>query len=252
MDYSRLENLNLQYNQITGLIPIGFFANAPALRLLNIGSNIFVGTIPSDVGMASNMQYLHIFENLLGGQLPLSIYNLPLVEFRAQGNFLGGSLRLDSLSTKNYNGWERQLQILWLSNNGLVGTLPRALASFTNLRDLVLGGNAFYGALSSSLSQLSLLERLDVSDNDLVGAVPSELALLPSLESLKLGLNQFSGAIPDSLCTISSLRPLELEADCLPLDGPSNECLCCTICCDRATDMCQAEQIDSGVDGLNP
>jgi Leucine-rich repeat (LRR) protein len=237
-DYSRLENLELQYNQITGAIHFGFFTNAPSLRKLNIGSNIFVGTIPSDVGMASNMQYLYIFENLLGGQLPLSIYNLPLVEFRAQGNFLGGSLSLDSLSTNN--AWERQLQTLWLSDNGLVGTLPRALASFSSLRYLALGGNHFNGPLSSSLSQLSLLERLDVSDNDLVGAVPSELALLPSLESLKLGLNQFS-AIPDSLCTISALQPLELQADCLPPDGPSNQCLCCTICCDRTTGMCQAQ-----------
>jgi Leucine-rich repeat (LRR) protein len=231
LDYSQLENLDLQYNHIASLIPIGFFANAPSLRLLNIGSNIFLGTIPSDVGKASNLQYLFIFENLLRGQLPLSIYNLPLVEFHAQGNALEGSLPLDSLST-NKNAWESQLQTLLLSNNRLVGTLPRTFANFTNLRDLVLGGNAFDGALPSSLSQLSLLERLDVSDNNLVGAVPSELARLPSLESLKLGLNQFSGAIPDLLCTTSSQQlaqsSLELEADCLPLDGPSNQCACCT------------------------
>jgi Leucine-rich repeat (LRR) protein len=226
MDYSRLENLDLQFNQIASLIPLGFFANAPSLRLLNIGSNIFLGTIPSDVGKASNMQYLYIFKNLLGGQLPLSIYNLPLVEFQAQGNFLEGSLPLDSQSIFN-NGWEMTLETLWLSDNRLVGSLPRALASFPNLRDL------------------------DVSGNDLVGAVPSELALLPSLESLKLGLNKFSGAIPDSLCTISSLRPLELEADCLPLDGPSNQCLCCTTCCDRTTVMCQPAPADiSAIDGL--
>jgi hypothetical protein len=279
----RLETLELQYNQLTGAIPIGFFASAESgpesgpssLRLLNIGSNIFVGSIPSDVGRASNLQYLYIFENLLGGQLPLSIYNLPLVEFQAQGNFLKGNLlSLDSLSTSTshgttsissttttYNGWERNLAVLRLSDNGLTGTLPRAFAKFSNLRDLALGGNNFGGPLRSSLisSQWSLLQRLDLSDNDMVGQIPSELALLPNLEILKLGLNQFSGAIPDSLCststssTISSLLPalVELEADCsLPLrrrlaadeDGPSNhqECLCCTTCCDRTTGICQA------------
>jgi Leucine-rich repeat (LRR) protein len=258
MEYKTLENLQLDYNKLIGKIPMGFFANAPSLRHLNIGSNIIIGTIPSDVGMASNMQYLDISENLLGGQLPLSIYNLPLMEFRAQGNFIGGSLALDSLSLSlsTKNGWETQLQTLWLSGNRLVGTLPTALASFSNLRHLVVGGNHLNGPLSTSLSQLSLLQRLDVSDNDMVGVVPSELALLPSLESLKLCLNLFSGAIPDSLCTISSslVQPLELEADCLPLlDGPSNQCLCCTICCDRTTGMCQPEQVDSSVvEGLNP
>ena len=66
------------------------------------------------------------------------------------------------------------LQVLDLSNNQLVGTIPETLYQLTNLRTLYLFQNHLGGTVSTQLGRLEHLEILHLSHNHLVGTLPAQ------------------------------------------------------------------------------
>ena len=66
------------------------------------------------------------------------------------------------------------LQVLDLSNNQLVGTIPDALYQLTNLRALYLFQNQLSGTVSTQLGRLEHLEIFHLSHNHLVGTLPAQ------------------------------------------------------------------------------
>jgi hypothetical protein len=113
---------------------------------------------------------------------------------------------------------------LALSQNGLSGELPDALAVFTDLQTMILLDNFLTGQLPSDLGSLSLLTYLDFSTNRLNGTVPSEYGLLGNLDSMFLENNALRGTIPSTLGSLTQLSTLWLFGNRLTGSVPLELC----------------------------
>eukprot|EP00978_Attheya_sp_CCMP212_P000313 scaffold627_cov55-Attheya_sp.AAC.3 len=95
-----------------------------------------------------------------------------------------------------------------LSDNGLGGTLPKELATLTELKSLVMHDNDMDGPIPSEYGQLTQMRNLHLSNNPLTGTLSPNLfgvknALLVEvyLEHCKL-----TGSLPSELGNLSNLR----------------------------------------------
>ena len=98
------------------------------------------------------------------------------------------------------------LEIVYLSNNTLTGTIPGNIVNATKLRDLWLDGNLLTGTIP------------DPDDDD-----------LPSITEFLVNSNRLSGPVPDGLCYLRTALEdfVSLHADCYPrlgVDEPNNVC----------------------------
>jgi Leucine-rich repeat (LRR) protein len=105
------------------------------------------------------------------------------------------------------------VQEIYLSDNGLAGTLPAALGNLSNLRVLELEGNGLTGAVPKDLGRLGNLRSLRMGLNQLSGALPKELGSLSRLETLALPFNRLSGGVPSELERLTALRILDLSGN---------------------------------------
>ena len=136
---------------------------------LDMNSEGLTGTIPSELGRLTKLQYLVLVNNQLTGGIPPEL----------------GSLT--------------NLESLHLGSNRLTGEIPRELGGLTNLTGLSLSDNQLTGTIPAELRSLSRLEWLFLNDNQLVGTIPVALDSLTNLEELHLSGNRLVGCIPDGL-----------------------------------------------------
>lgn len=164
-------------------------------------------------------------DNRLNGEIPWSVYNLPLLaELNVERNnifvtfnniqsaagtlqsmFLGQT-KIDDLAklTKAEN-----LTKLSLSRIGLTGSFPEELFSLQNLKEILLENNNITGSLPSKISNWKYLERIDVTKNKLSGSLPS-FKNLKKLRILDLSGNEWSGTLPTRLNKLPNLEVLSL------------------------------------------
>ena len=100
------------------------------------------------------------------------------------------------------------LYLLALNNNpGLIGKVPKEIASLSGLRNIQISRNGITGGIPKELSKLSnSLEALYLHRNKMGGSLPSELALLTNLQALWLHGNEFEGTIPLELFAVASTK----------------------------------------------
>ena len=104
---------------------------------------------------------------------------------------------------------------LYLSDNGLVGSIPSVLGDLSYLDSLNLSDNDLSGGVPAELGDLTNLRYLNLSDNDLSGGVPAELGSLARLLNLWLHGNGLSRSIPAALGILSNLESLQLQRNAL-------------------------------------
>mmetsp|Transcript_13690 Transcript_13690/g.34430 ORF Transcript_13690/g.34430 Transcript_13690/m.34430 type:complete len:821 (+) Transcript_13690:219-2681(+) len=232
--FGSLQTLRLQYNALQGNIPKNLFSSKSVMKELNIGSNFMTGTIPDEVGLASQMTDLYLFGNKFTGSIP-RLGNMPIVNFHAQENDLSGVMPFDY----GYDGpWTKTLQEWWVYDNKLTGPLSSNLGFVTNLEDMRVNNNELTGSIPESIEDLQRLFRFDLHMNSLTGTIPESIGSLPQLRDLRLQFNDFGGVVPSSLCFLESMEVL--EADCLAFVGePQTDCYCCTTCCNPDLGGCQ-------------
>ncbi|KAL6008272.1 hypothetical protein ACLOJK_033778 [Asimina triloba] len=244
-----LESLDLSFNSIEGSIH-PCLGNMESLRILDLSSNQLSGRIPPTLANMTAIEQIDISSNKFDRVLPFSMLaNLSKLSFfRASYNRLLTietesptwipTFQLHTLSladcnlNKNSGGsfptflsTQHSLEILDLSQNLLVGTLPSRLlynaTSYLRLRGNRLGGpfpwpkqnttaskiieldmsvNHVYGPVPDNIaSLLPRLRRFYVSVNALLGGIPSSFGETPDLEILDLSHNGFSGEIPHGI-----------------------------------------------------
>ncbi|CAB9513640.1 leucine Rich Repeat [Seminavis robusta] len=207
-----LELVNLQWNQLSGSLPVEFFSHT-SLRGLYLGHNDLTGTFPSEFGLLTSLKdYLQLVHTHISGTLPSEIA---------------------LLST---------LKEIDLSFTNMQGTLPEEM--YTGLTDLgAFSANNcnFSGTISSSIGHLTSLQLLHVANNNFHGTFPNEIEELTGLSHLVVNGNQFSGTVPISVCHAAAFvenfgGTSLVVADCLPnaeTGAPKIECSadCCTSCC---------------------
>ncbi|XP_058110899.1 probable LRR receptor-like serine/threonine-protein kinase At3g47570 [Magnolia sinica] len=208
-----LTRLSMQYNFLTGAIPIGVgklnkmevisfsenelsgqipssLQNMSRLYMLSFYQNSLTGSVPSSLGNCTYMQYLNLADNNLSGSLPKQLFSFPtLIAIYVGGNSFSGDLPLEA-------GYLKALQILNVSNNKLSGQIPSSLGNCLSLEYLWLYWNFFQGSIPSTFSTLRGLRSLDLSGNNLSGKIPKYLENLTALEYLNLSFNDFEGELP--------------------------------------------------------
>ncbi|KAK1408064.1 hypothetical protein QVD17_39696 [Tagetes erecta] len=223
-----LTYLDLSANYFEGTIP-STLAHIPNLLYLDLQENSLSGQIPSSFGTFRRLETLNLTNNLLNGSFPLILTNLTSLKqlLLAYNYFIPAPIppQLGNLSNIQHM-WlsscgfmgsvpDTFLQLTKLTNlelsyNSLTGPFPNMLFHLTNLYQLELYNNSFSGDLpKKGWSNLTSLRLIDLSLNAFTGTIPVELCKLP-LSSLALSDNNFQGLIPESLATSPNLYDLRL------------------------------------------
>ncbi|XP_058771761.1 BRASSINOSTEROID INSENSITIVE 1-associated receptor kinase 1-like [Vicia villosa] len=108
----------------------------------DLGNQDLSGTLVSNLGHLSNLQYLELYNNRITGKIPEELGNL--------ANLVSLDLYLNNIS----------------------GTIPNTLGKLQKLRFLRLNDNTLSGRIPVSLTNVSTLQVLDLSNNNLEGDVP--------------------------------------------------------------------------------
>mmetsp|Transcript_2694 Transcript_2694/g.6042 ORF Transcript_2694/g.6042 Transcript_2694/m.6042 type:complete len:185 (+) Transcript_2694:2175-2729(+) len=116
------------------------------LSLAFLDFNQFSGSIPTEIGLLTEMTSLHVDTNSFTGTVPTEVGMLTKVA------------RFD---------WK---------NCQFNGTLPTELGLLTSLTNIELGGNEISGTIPTSLRGMwGMLTKLGLLDNQLSGHVPPEM-----------------------------------------------------------------------------
>ncbi|CAO2838724.1 unnamed protein product [Amaranthus hypochondriacus] len=198
--------LDLAYNSLSGYITPVIWNSLHNLGVLILRSNNFVGYLPSSLCELSHLQILDLSHNRISGAIPSCIYNLTAMSNATDLLPTIGITGIYRSSDSSRVMWKREEQrfgnslglvkAIDLSNNKLLGEIPRGISHLTGLVSLDLSRNNLSGSVPSEFGELRSLELLDLSKNHLTGKIPPTLAELSYLSILDLSNNNLSGKIP--------------------------------------------------------
>jgi len=263
-DMSSLTELHLSDNNFDS-VP-SWLARLKGLKVLNLQRNNLShiqGSLASILGNCCDLKELYMSGNkiqgdALGDSIPSGCISYDLERLYMKNNELDRFPEWLSLFVN--------LQYLDLSENNIIGSIPRDIGQLKKLVTLYIQSNRLSGNIPYSLGQLQNLRNLDVNQNYLEGVIadirlPKSLVYLnltnnhitgslpqdidhrlPNLTRLLLGNNLISGSIPNSLCKLD-LYHLELSENMLSGQIPN----CWTASQKQFTAMNLASNILSGV-----
>ncbi len=156
---TKLENLQLDHNQLTGSIQN--LSVLGSLQVLYLGDNpLETGPIPDWIKDLTNLRTLGLSNSQRIGKIPEWINSLTKLDYlQLDHNQLESSIPDLSQLTK--------LKWLFLNNNHLDGPIPD-LSKLTALEILYLQSNKLSGQIPTSLSKLTKLEHLNLGYNGLI------------------------------------------------------------------------------------
>lgn len=113
--------LSLFVNNLTGSIPSGIF-NISSLQSISLSANDLYGNLPMDMcDRIPNLNGLYLSYNQLSGQIPTSLHKCA------------------------------KLQLISLSYNEFIGSIPKDIGNLSELEVLYLGQNYLTGTIPPSL-----------------------------------------------------------------------------------------------------
>uniref|UniRef100_A0A8I6XJP1 Leucine-rich repeat-containing N-terminal plant-type domain-containing protein n=1 Tax=Hordeum vulgare subsp. vulgare TaxID=112509 RepID=A0A8I6XJP1_HORVV len=206
-----LKILDLSTNNFAGHIPVSSSSGPISLEVLDLSGNGLGGTLP--VRAFENIRNLNLGNNLFSGSLPGSIFALPYLKFLdlSYNNF-EGSFPI------NFSSEPVPLEVLCLNDNSMSGALPteQAFENLQNLRELYLSSNQFIGSIPTFLFSLPRIEQLNLSTNYFEGPFPINPSsnLSSSLKSLRFSQNNLSGRLSFVwLGNLTKLEEIDLSAN---------------------------------------
>jgi Leucine-rich repeat (LRR) protein len=211
-DDGELTAFRLEGFALEGTLPNDFNL-LTKLEVLDLNFNNLRGTIPADWGTGlTNLRSLNLAANELTGRLPPTLSNMVKLE----NVWLSGNQFRGTISEKLFEKWTN-LVVGDFSHNNFRGTFPKSLVTkASNLQSLFLEGNQLSGSLpsfgekSTVLIGLKSLEVMDLGRNKITGTVPDYWFSLPRIRDWNLAGNQFTGSIPTSIMKMTSLQVLVL------------------------------------------
>ncbi|KAJ6821177.1 receptor kinase-like protein Xa21 [Iris pallida] len=226
-----LEQLQIDYNNLGGLLPKSItnfsttlrwltmggnsiegrsippeIGNLVGLTVLSLDTNFLSGRIPTSIGLLKNLHVLELSFNNFSGEIPSTMGNLSqLIQLYLDFNSFSGSI---PASLGNCNS----LELLNLEQNKLTGTIPREVFSISSLsRELAFNENQLTGTIPPEIGSLINIGGIWMSGNKLSGEIPNSLGKCQVLQILRLDRNLFEGSIPTSLSALRGLQELDLS-----------------------------------------
>ncbi|OWM65428.1 LRR receptor-like serine/threonine-protein kinase [Punica granatum] len=225
----QVEGLVLQEIDLLGTVPTNLSSLSSSLKRLVLTGTNLTGSIPREIGVLAELNYLDLSDNALSGLIPAELCALPKLEqLYLNSNHLEGPIpaQIGNLTS---------LVSLILYDNQLSGEIPSTIGKLGNLRVLRAGGNknlegslpleigncldlvmlglaetSISGFLPASLGQLKKLETLAIYTALLSGQIPLELGDCTSLQNIYLYENSLTGSIPSRLGNLGNLQSLLL------------------------------------------
>ncbi|KAH0783010.1 hypothetical protein KY290_002608 [Solanum tuberosum] len=155
--------------------------------------------------MCSQLQFLELSDNEIGGNLPRLV------------NFPSSQIWTADFYSSYSDG-----VVVDLSSNSFHGGIPPSLCSPPSLFWLRLSRNNLFGELPKSLSNCKSLLTLDIGENKISGTIPEWFGeSLLSLQKLSMTENMIGGHIPPTLCQLFGLQILDLSHNNLTGSIPS-------------------------------
>jgi Leucine-rich repeat (LRR) protein len=199
----QLQKLDLSWNTMTGNIPPCIGTTMTSLQWVYLAGNAFYGTIPSHLGLLTQLQRFIVEDNMFTGN-PISVWNnmsqLQML-YASQNNFTG-------LIDKNFVPAHKALQIIDVSHNQFTFAedyaFPHHLLTLFNLTHLDLSSNPLQGSFPKTLFPRRAinheLEYFSMYDTKMNGTFPN-LAQLVTIKHLDFAKNNFHGTLPSYLGT---------------------------------------------------
>ena len=162
-----------------------------------------VGTIPSEIGLLTDLAILNMEQGNLTGTIPTEL------------------------------GLLQDLIYIDLDFNELTGTLTPELLSLTKLTQLDLNNNKLSGSVNG-IGVFPAMEFLQLSSNLFTGTIPAEVGTYNNLLAFTIHETNVTGNMPPNVCDLlvsngNGGRLGTLIADCR-LPDPKVNCTCCTDC----------------------
>ena len=194
----------MEGNKFEGSLPVTL-VNASKLQVLELRENTFTGVVPSYWSLANLIQLdlgANQLETLDWSFLSSASNSTELQLIYLDNNKLEGTL------PNSIGNLSRSLQQLFLTENNFIGTIPSEIGNLTILQ---LGANKVLGTIPDTLGNLDNLFILSLAQNNLFGEIPQSIRKLERLGELYVQENNLSGLIPPSLGGCKSLMILNLS-----------------------------------------
>ncbi|XP_040368783.1 LOW QUALITY PROTEIN: receptor-like protein EIX1 [Rosa chinensis] len=212
----QLQNLSLSSTGLSGPIPNWVWNSS--LVFLDLSRNQLHGEIQCLV--ASQLSIIDLSSNQFNGSLPLISSNVRTLDL--SNSSFSGSVTSFFCDTRN---GPKQLEVLHLANNHLVGRIPDCWMNWKSLKIVNLEDNKLTGNIPSSMGYLLDLRSLHLRNNQLSGELPLSLQNCTKLLVVDLGLNKFGGSLPTWMGkSFPDLMVLNLRSNKLQGDIPYELC----------------------------
>ncbi|KAM7474044.1 hypothetical protein LguiB_021287 [Lonicera macranthoides] len=231
---TKLTQLNLSHNCLSGPLPDGFFSSFTTLEIVDLSFNCLSGPLAISTILPITLQTLDLSSNQFNGEIQSSFLRpaMNLHSFNVSNNsFTGGipssicvsvypSIVILDFSDNDFQGQIGQgfgacekLEVLRAGFNFLSGPIPDDIYSAGALQEIFLPGNKLSGPISESVINLASLRILALFGNEFSGLIPKGIGKLSNLEQLLLYINSLNGTLPQSLMNCTSLKVLNLRVN---------------------------------------
>ncbi|KAM7469760.1 hypothetical protein LguiA_007943 [Lonicera macranthoides] len=231
---TKLTQLNLSHNCLSGPLPDGFFSSFTTLQIVDLSFNCLSGPLPISDTLPIAVQILDLSSNHFNGSIQSSFLwpAMNLQRFNVSNNSFTGRIPSSICSSNSpsvvildfsYNGFQgpighgfgacEKLEVLRAGFNFLSGPLPDDIYSTGALQEIFLPGNKLNGPIGESIINLANLRILALFGNEFIGSIPNGIGKLSNLEQLLLHINKLNDTLPQSLMNCTNLKVLNLRVN---------------------------------------
>ncbi|CAN8265153.1 unnamed protein product [Cochlearia groenlandica] len=180
-----LFELDLSNNRFAGKFP-ELVIGLPKLKYLDLRYNEFEGELPESL-FNKDLDALFLNSNRFISKIPVNMGNSPVSVLVLASN------RFEGCIPTSFAKMGKTLNEIILMDNGLQSCIPNDIGLLRNVTVLDISYNWLVGELPETMGQMENLEVLNIERNMLSGVIPEAICSLKNLKEFRYGSNYFTG-----------------------------------------------------------